>query len=185
MLGQSEDNNTKWGWRKEERRILKEAKGSQAEEKGSSFCTSDRDLTSGKVPRETLSFIDLGVEGEEDDSSAGEKMQSYIPAVDDLYGRDNDLEYKTQFGRELKPIFRSPNTPGETTTNLGLEVEGDDVTRAGRSVRPEVESLGRFEGTRLVSSGRVRQTHPKPQEKVHLGLGQACRADRRSGLAYG
>ena len=32
-------------------------------------------------------------------------------------------------GREIKPIFRSPNVPGETSTSLGLEVEGH--TREG------------------------------------------------------
>ena len=149
--GQSEDNNTKWGLSREERRILKEVKGSQTEEKGSSFFTSDQDSTSGKAPRETLSSVNLGVEGEEGGSSAGEKMQSSNPAVDGFSGGDNDLGYKTQLGREIKPIFRSPNIPGETSMSLGLEVKGDDVTRAGRSVRPEVESLGKIEGTQHVS----------------------------------
>ena len=150
--GQSEDNNTKWGLSREERRILKEAKGSQTKEKGSSFFTSDRDPTFGKAPRETLSSVDLGVEGEEDGSSVGEKMQSSIPAVDGFSGGYNDIEYKTQLGREIKPILRSPYIPVETSTSLGLEVEGDDVTRAGRSVRPEVKSLGKIEGTRPISS---------------------------------
>ena len=120
----------------------------------------------------------LGVEGEEDGSSTGEKMQSYSPAIDGFSGEDNDLGYKTQLEREIKPIFHSPNTPRETTTSLRLEVEGDDVTRAGRSVRTEVERLGKFEGTRPVSLGRARQTRPKSQEKEDLGSGQACRVER-------
>ena len=173
-LGQCEDNNTNWGLSREERRILKEAKGSRIEEKGSSLFASDRDLTSGKVPRETLSSVDLGVGGEEGGSSAGEKMQSFSPLVDGISCGDNDPEYKTQLGREIKPISRSPNIPGEISTSSGLEVEGDDVTRAGRSTSLEVESLGKIEGTWPVSSGRVRWTRPKSQEQVDHGSSQAC-----------
>ena len=40
-------------------------------------------------------------------------------------------------------------------------------------MRPEVESLGKIEGTRPVSLGRV-QTRPKSQEKVDLVSGQDC-----------
>ena len=47
------------------------------------------------------------------------------------------------------------------------------------------ESLGKTEGTRPVSSGRVWQICPKSQEKVDLGSGQACGVDRRSGSACG
>ena len=184
-LGQSEDNNTNWGLSREERRILKEAKGSQTEEKGSSLFASDQDPTSGKVPRETLSSVNLGVGGEEGGSSAGEKMQSFSPLVDGIYGRDNDPEYKTQLRREIKPISRSPNIPEEISTRSGLKVEGDDVTRAGRSASPEVESLGKIEGTWLVSSGRVQWTRPKSQDKVDLGSGQACCVDRGSGSVCG
>ena len=146
-LGQSEDNNTNLGLSKEERRILKEAKGSQIEEKESSLYDSNWDPTSGKVPRETLSSLDLGVGGEEGDSSEGEKMQSRSSLLDGISGRDNDPGYKTQLGREVKPIFRSPNIPGEISTSSRLEVEGDDVTRAGRSVSPEADSLGKIEET--------------------------------------
>ena len=59
--GCSEDNITKWGLSREERSILKDTKGSQTEEKGSSSCALDQDPTSGKVPRETLSSVELGV----------------------------------------------------------------------------------------------------------------------------
>ena len=106
--GQSEDNNTKGGLSREERRILKEAKGSQTEEKGSYFFTLDRDSTSGKAPRETLSSVDLGVEGEEGGSSAGEKMQSSNPAVDGFSGRDNDLGYKPSWEGRLNQYFVLP-----------------------------------------------------------------------------
>ena len=164
--GQSEDNNITWGLNREERRILKEKKGSRTEEKGSFFCALDRDPTSGKVPGETLSSVDLGVECEEGGSSAREKVQSHSPAVDGWFGGDNVLGYKIQFGREIKPFPRSPNTSRETTMSLGLEVEGDDDTCAGRSARSEVESLGMSEGTRPVSSGKVRLIQSKSQEKM-------------------
>ena len=108
-------------------------------------------------------------------------MQSYSPAIDGFSGGDNDLGYKTQLGRKIKPIFRSSNTPGETTMSLGLEVEGDDVTRAGRCFRPEVERLGKFEGTRPVSSGRARHSRPIPNLKRRRTLGRAKFARRNSG----
>ena len=184
-LGPSEDNNTNWGLSREERRILKEAKGSQTEEKGSSLFASDQDPTSVKVSRETLSSIDLGFGGEEGGSFAGEKMQSFSPLVDGISGRDNDPGYKTQLGREIKPMSRFPNIPGEISTSSGLEVEGDNITHAGRSARPEVESLGNIEGTWFVSSVRVRWTRPKSQEMVDLGLGQTYDVDRGSGSVCG
>ena len=112
-------------------------------------------------------------------------MQSFNSLVDGSSGGDNDLGYKTQLGREIKPIFRSTNIPGEISTSSGLEVEGDDATRARRRVIPKAESLGKTEGTWHVSSGRVRQIYPKSQVKVDLGSGQAYGADCRSGSACG
>ena len=93
---------------RDERRILREVKGSQTKEKGSSFFDSDQDLTSGKAPRETLSSIDLGVEGEEVGSSVGGKIQSYIPTFDGFSGGYIDLKYKTQLGRRLNQYFILP-----------------------------------------------------------------------------
>ena len=51
-------------------------------------------------------------------------------------------------------------------------------------MRPEVERLGKAEGTRPVSSGRVRQTQSKSQEKMQLGSSQANKVDRGSGSAF-
>ena len=80
---------------RDERRFFTEAKGSQIEDKGSSFFSSGWDPTSGKVPRETRSSADLGVGGEEGDASVGKKMQSFSTIVDGIFGRDNDPGYKT------------------------------------------------------------------------------------------
>ena len=74
-LGCSEDNKTKRGLSREERCIPKDIEGSQAEEKGSSSRASKQDPSSGKVPRETLSVVDLGVVSENDGFYAGGKVQ--------------------------------------------------------------------------------------------------------------
>ena len=74
-------------------------------------------------------------------------MQSFRFLVDGIFGVDNDPRYKTQLGREIKPISRSANIPREISTSSGLEVEGDDATCAERSVSLEAESLGKTEGT--------------------------------------
>ena len=88
-------------------------------------------------------------------------MQSLDPLLDGISGLDNDTGYKSYLGREIKPIFQSPNIPGEISTSSGLEAEGDDVTRARRIVSPEADSLGKIEGTWFVSSGKVRWICPK------------------------
>ena len=62
-LGQSKDNIPYRGLRREERRMLRKAKGSQIEKNQSYSCVLDRDPTSGKVMRETLFSVDLGVRG--------------------------------------------------------------------------------------------------------------------------
>ena len=48
-------------------------------------------------------------------------------------------------GKEFKPISCSPSIPGEILTSLGLEVEEDIDTHAGRSVRTGAECLGKPE----------------------------------------
>ena len=68
---------------------------------------------------------------------------------------------------------------------LGFETEGEGDSRAERSVDSEEKSLRKSKGIRPASSGKVRQTSPKSQEKVDLGSGQARGADRRSGFSRG
>ena len=129
--------------------MLRKAKGSQIEKNQSYSCISDRDLTFGKVLRETLFSIDLGVGGEEGDSSEGEKKQSPNPFPDGVSGR-----FETQLGRETKSQCRTPNTPGETSSTSELEVEGDDSTRTERSVSPQADSSGKLEETWTRSVGQ-------------------------------
>ena len=70
-----------------------------------------------------------------------------------------------------------------------FEVEGEDDTRVGRSVRLEGEGLGKADGTRHVSSGRVWQSQSKTQEKTQLGpdrgSGSALESGRELGRAQG
>ena len=46
---------------------------------------------------------------------------------------------------------------------------------------PEGEGLGKADGTRPVSSSRVRQSHSKTHKETQLGPGQASGPDRGSG----
>ena len=106
-------------------------------------------------------------------------MQCFSPVAKDLSSRNIDLEYKIQLGGKIN---RSPSTSEETTTSLGFEVEGEDGTRTGRSVRQEGERLEKVEGTHPVSSSRVWQSQSKTQEKTQLGPSQASWLDR--GLSF-
>ena len=108
----------------------------------------------------------MGVVYEEDGSSIGEKVQCYSPAAEDLSGINDDLEYKIQLGRKIN---RSPNTSKETTTGLGFEVEGEDGTCVGRSVRPEVERSGKDERTRPISSAECRRPNPNLKRRCNSG----------------
>ena len=78
-LGQSKDNNSKWGVRTKVRRMSREVRGSQFEEKESSLYDLDRDLNSGKVPRDALLSADSNVGGEEGVFSGGEKTLNPFP----------------------------------------------------------------------------------------------------------
>ena len=154
---------------------------------------SDRESVSGKALRDTLSSAISGVDGEEDRFNAGEKTQSSTSAVDDLFDGGNDRGVNTQVGREFKPISCPPppppppllSIPGETTMRLGLEIEEYIDTRTGRSVGTRAVSLGKPEGIRLASSGRVRMNLSMTQEKKDLGSDQAYRADRGSSFTFG
>ena len=146
---------------------------------------SDRESFSGKVLRETLSSADVGVDSEENVSTAGEKKKSSIQADDSFFDEGNDLEHNTQAEREFKPLSRSPSIPGETSKNLGLEVEEVFDTRAGRKVKLEAECLGKHEVTRPVSSGKVKKNISLFQDQLNIGLGRVYGADRGSGSIFG
>ena len=150
-----EKNNKQRGWGREEGRISKEVKGSQAGENGRSLMIPDRESILGKVLRDTLSFAIAGVDGVEDRFNAGEKSQSSTSIEDGLFDGGNDRGVNTQVGREFKPSSCPPSIPGETSMRLGLEVEEDIGTRAGRSVGTGAASLCKPVGSRPASSGRV------------------------------
>ena len=146
---------------------------------------SDLESFSGKVLRKTHSSPDVGVVGEEDVSTAGEKRQSSIQADDSFFDEGNDLGHNNQAEREFKPLSCTPSIPGETSTYLGLEVEEVFDTREGRKVRSEAECLGKYEVTRPASSGKVKKNIPLCQEQKNLGLGRVYGADRGSGFIFG
>ena len=62
-LGQRKDNNSKGGACRKVRRMSREGRGSQIDEKESSLYESDRDLNYGKVPRDALVSVDSNIEG--------------------------------------------------------------------------------------------------------------------------
>ena len=90
-------------------------------------------------------------------------MQCFCLVAEDLPGRNIDFGYNILGGGGVN---RSPRTSVKTTTGLGFEVEGEDDTHVGRNVRPEGEGLGKVDRTRPVSSGRVRQSQSKTQDKT-------------------
>ena len=102
-LGQRKDNNSKGGACRKVRRMLREVRGSQIDEKESSLYDSDRNLNYGKVPRDALIYVYSNIGGEEGDSSGGEKTLNPFPLPVGGFGRFN-----TELGREIKTC-RIPN----------------------------------------------------------------------------
>ena len=86
----------------------------------------DQVPNSGKDTNESLLSVDPGVEREEDDAYAGEKMQCHNSVAEDLSGRRNNLEFKAQVGRKF---IRPPKTYEEITSGIGLNAEGKGYTR--------------------------------------------------------
>ena len=178
-LGQRKDNNSKGGACRKVRRMSREVRGSQIDEKESSLYDSDRDLNYGKVPRDALLSVDSNIGGEEGDSSRGEKTLNPFPLPVGGSGRFN-----TELGREIKTC-RIPNYREERSSTSKPEDEGDDISHAGRTVNAEAECLGKFAGTWPMSSSkawRILQTH---QEKEVLGPGQVSFTDRGSASGDG
>ena len=65
--------------------------------------------------------------------------------------------------------------------DLGLKAEGEDDTRVGRSMRSEGVGLGKADGTRSVSLGKVRHPFFETQEEKLPGSGQVLGSDCGSG----
>ena len=64
---------------------------------------------------------------------------------------------------------------------LGFEAKGEDDTRVARSVRSEGDRLGKVDGTRSVSLGRVHHPHFETQEEKQPDSCQVLGLDRGSG----
>ena len=183
--GQKKENNKQRGWGREEGRISKEVKGSQTGENGRSLMILDRESISGKALRDTLSSAIVGGDSVEDRFNAGEKSQSSTSAEDGLFDGGNDHGVNTQVGRDFKLSSCPSNIPGETAMRLGLEVEKDIGTRAGRSVGTGAVSPGKSVGSRPASSSRVRMNLSMTQEQKDLEADQAYGAVSGTGFTFG
>ena len=155
---------------RDERCTPKDIEVSKAEDEGRYSCTSKRESSSGKFPKKSPLVIDLDI--------SCVKGIFYFADVDSP-GRNTDLGYHVQGGGgETNRSFRISE---KISVGLGFEVEGEDDTRVGRSVRSKGDGLGKAGGTRFVSLGRV--CHPlfETQEEKQPGSGQVLGSDRGSG----
>ena len=143
--GCSEGNNIKQALSREERCSLKDIEGSRVEDEGRYYCAREKESSSGKFPEKTPSDVDL--------DNACVKGSFHFAIVD---SPGTDLGEHIQVGgktncssriSELKPV------------GLRFEYEGEDDTRAGRSVRLDGDGLGNTDGTRSDSLGRERHYH--------------------------
>ena len=121
-VGQKELNNRERGTSREECRNPREAIGKQNVEKGRSFRDSDLESFSGKFPKHKISISVGGVGGGAEVFNVGEKKQSSLQAGDGLCNIQAEVGFK--------PSSCPPSIPGETSKNLGLEVEEVFDTRA-------------------------------------------------------
>ena len=177
MSGQNKEIIKQRGWGTEEGRSSKGVKGSQTGENGRSVTISDRESISGKVPRDTLFFAIMGVDGVKDRSYTGEKSKSTTLLEDVRMEGGNDQGVNTHVGREI--------SPGETLRRLGLEVEEGIGARAGRGEDFGADNPGKSVGSTLASSGRVQMYPSMVQEQKELGSGQADGTTSGSGSTSG
>ena len=166
--GCSEGNNIKQALSREERGALKDIEGSKVEDEGRSYCAPEKESSSGKFLEKTPSVADLeyacvkgGFHSVAVDSSSTD-LGDHIQAG----GKSNCLPRIS----ELKPV------------GLRFKDEGEDDTRAGRSVRLDGDGLGNTDGTRADSLGRERHYRLESQEEKLPGSGQILGAIRGSGL---
>ena len=185
MSGQKKEKIKQRGWVAEEGRSSKGVKGNQTGENGRSVTISDRESTSGMVPRDTLSSAIVDVDGGEDRLNVREKSKSTTLPEDGGMDKGNDRGVNTHVGRECSPNSCPPSILGETSRRLGLEVEEDIGARAGRRENTGAGSPGKSVGSRLAASGRVRMYPSMNQEQKELGSDQAYGAISGLGSTYG
>ena len=85
-----------------------------------------------------------------------------------------------------KKLTSSPNsTPEAKAKKLGLEVEEDCATRAGRKGWLGKEVMGQHKVTRPTSPCRVKTNKTVAQEQNNLESGRGSGSDKRSGSTVG
>ena len=162
---------------REEGRLSREAKGEQIEEKGRSIMEADRESIFGKFLRDTLSCSVGGMGEVEEASIVGEKGQRFSQTDDSLCN--------IQAERGNKPTSSPNSTPEAKAKKLGLKVEEDCATRAGKKGWLGKEVMGQHEVTRPTSPCRVKTNKTVAQEQNNLDSGQGYGADKRSGSTVG
>ena len=140
--GCSEDNNIKKTLSREERCALKDIEGSKAGDEGRNYCAPEKESSSGKFTDKTPFVADL--------EYASVKGGFHPVAVD---SSGNDLRVYIQAGGKSNCLSRVSELK---LVSLRVEDEGEDVTRAERSVNLDGEGLGNTDGTRVDSLVRER-----------------------------
>ena len=113
----------------------------------------------------------------EEVSIVGEKGQRFSQTDDSLCN--------IQAKRGNKPTSSPNNTPEAKAKKLGLEVEEDCATHAGKKGWLGKEVMGQHEVTRPTSPCRVKTNKTVAQEQNNLESGRGYGADRRSGSTVG
>ena len=156
---------------KEEDGSIKDKVGSKEEDEDRYYCVPEKESSSGKFPEKTPSEVDL-----DDARVKGGFHSAAVDSPGTVIGDHIQAGGKTNCSSrtsELKPV------------GLRSEDEGEDDTRAGRSVRLGGVGLGNCDGTQSESSGRERHYHRELQEELQPGSGQILRAVRGSGRELG
>ena len=165
--GCSEKNNIKKALRKEESSALKDEEGRKAREEGRNYCASEKESPSGKFSEKIpfVAYLDY----------AGVKDGCQPDPVDSL---GNVLRDYNQAGEKSKC---SPRASALKLVCLRIEDEGEDDTRAERSVNPYGKGLGNTDGTRVESLGSERHYRLESQALRFSGSGQNLGEGRGSG----
>ena len=136
-------------------------------DEGRNSCAPENESPSGKFMEKIPYVADLECDGEKDVS---------LSAVVDSSG--NDLRDYVQAREKSKSSSRDS---GLKLTWVRVEDEGEDDTRAERSVNSDGEGRGNIDGTRAASSSRERPHRHDSQAVKLLGSGEILGEGRGSG----
>ena len=177
--GQRKDNTSRGGANRKERRTWMEVGGRQIDKKERFLHDSDRDQNYGKATRDALISVDSKFEGDEGDSSGGEKTQNSFPFPVGSYDWFN-----SDMGREIKAC-RGPKAREERSPASESEDEGDEISQVERKEHPVAERLGKVAGTWPMLVTKARRIFPTQEEKEVIGLGQLNLTDCGSSAGEG